>query len=124
MDKEKSIENFVKKRENRRKTSFSLIIGMLIYCGVSSIFYHRLSVDSKDIHQISFGIFFFLIFCLSQYIGTTLSTCPVCHLQIPTVRGRHQRPSEKPRGFGNGPLPDYCPHCGANFVQYKTCEFE
>ena len=124
MDKEILIENFVRKRENRRKTTFSLIIGMLIYCGVCSIFHHRLSVESKDIYQVSLCIFFVTIFILSQYTSTVLSTCPVCHLRIPTTRPRHASLREKPSRFGNGPLPDYCPHCGANFVQYKTFEFE
>ena len=124
MDKEKAIENFVRKRENWRKTSFEFIICLLLSTLVTKIVDNKLSSRVVSICYCFVLLLFLTEFALSFYLGTILSKCPVCQQIIPTTRRRHARPAEKPSRFGNGPLPDYCPHCGANFVQYKTFEFE
>ena len=124
MDREKAIENFVRKREIWRKTSLELIICMLLTITVINIFSNRLPSQVISIGYSFLILLFITEFILGFYLGTTLSKCPVCNQMIPTTRGRHARLKEKPNRFGNGPLPDYCPHCGANFVQYKTYDFE
>lgn len=124
MFREISTENFVRKREDWRKTSLGVIVCSVVYALVMNVLYDRLPIRIINFHHWFMLILVVANFVLSFYVGKILSVCPVCHQMIPTTRGRHQSLREKPRFFGNGPLPDYCPHCGENFKQYKTFEFE
>ena len=124
MNREISIENFVRKREDWRKTSLGIVVFTIIYALVTNMVHDRLPIRIVNFHHWFILILVVANFVLSFYVGKILSVCPVCHLMIPTTKRRHRRVNEKPSRFGNGPLPDYCPHCGTNFVQYKTFEFE
>jgi hypothetical protein len=90
MFREISTENFVRKREDWRKTSLGVIVCSVVYALVMNVLYDRLPIRIINFHHWFMLILVVANFLLSFYVGKVLSVCPVCHQMIPTTRGRYQ----------------------------------
>lgn len=116
MDKEELIRRFVVKRSLFRKISGISLAGMAIYALTAQhLFSAEIAGSYSRIYNSTMAIWIVINIVISKYIGWYLSTCPVCHVHIPTSKAKR---SDK-LVTGNGPLPDYCPWCGTAFYRYK-----
>ncbi len=121
MDKDATIRNFIRKRELFRKMRFVSLLGLVFYGIVLADFFPALTMgEYEKAYKMALVLITAVTFFLGRFVSTTLSMCPVCHIQIPTITPNKKigrvRYGKVP---GLGPLPDYCPHCGANFRDNK-----
>ncbi len=116
MDREEIIRQFVVKRKIFRMVSGISAFGMIIYAlGAQHFFAAEISGPYSRIYTTAILVWVLVNMGLSHYIGSTLSNCPVCHINIPTVKAKNSDRMVS----GNGTLPDYCPYCGTVFHKYK-----
>ena len=121
MDKDIIVRNFIRKRELFRTLRFVSLRGLVFYGIVLPDFFPALTMGQYEkAYKISVVLMTASTFFLGNFVSKTLSMCPICHIQIPTVTPNKKiarvRYGKVP---GLGPLPDYCPHCGANFRDNK-----
>ncbi|MBR5520456.1 MAG: hypothetical protein IKU54_00510 [Oscillospiraceae bacterium] len=116
MDNEFKIQRFVQKRKIFRKASLFSTLCLVAYALIAQNFLAaEIAGPYYRIYNNAVIIWVAIEIALNFYIGYFLSTCPICHISIPTVK--NTRSGEM--GDGNGPLPDFCPWCGADFRKYK-----
>ena len=116
------VKEFVQRRVFYRKismfTTFGVIIPVLLIDRIipNSV----MQYSSSKIYILIVVSWAVLNYLLANYIGVKLSICPICFTPIKTLppnrRSRFWR-------FGNGPLPDRCPHCGTDFSKYDSYRY-
>ena len=121
MDKDSIIRTFIRRRELFRKLTFISLGGLVLYGIIIPDFFPAITVgEYEKAYKISVVLWTAVTFFLGRYVSGILSICPICHIQIPTVTPRKRIQREKyGKQPGLGPLPDYCPFCGANFRDNK-----
>lgn len=121
MDKDAAIRAFIKKRELFRLLTFIILGGLVLYGIIIPDFFPAITMgEYEKAYRISVMLWVATTFFLGEYVSGRLSICPICHIQIPTVTPRKRIPREKyGKQPGLGPLPDFCPFCGANFRDNK-----
>ena len=117
MNKDTVVRAFVKKRELFRKLTFVSFLGMVLYGIIIPDFFPAITVgEYEKVYKISIVLWVAVTYFLGSYVRNSLSVCPICHIQIPTVTPRKRIPREKyGKVPGLGPLPDCCPYCGTAF---------
>ena len=117
MDKDVVISAFIRKRNLFKNLCFFSLFCVIIFgIVIPDLFPAFTTGQYENAHRISVVLWFAATCFLGNYVSNTLSICPVCHIHIPTVTPRKRIPREKyGKVPGMGPLPDYCPYCGADF---------
>ena len=117
MDNEEIVRRFVEKRTSLRLLDFYSIIGIVVFAMIANCFFPRqVAGPYNDMYNAIIITWFYWLLALTIYVGTVLSLCPICRHDLKTMEITQ---STRRISFNVGPLPNYCPYCGANFTKHN-----